>query len=213
MSSSSKLVRYVTYPLWLFKHGEFDLLRYIKEFDRLQYLSREQLESLKWKKIKDIIRHAYQNVPFYNKLFRENGISIEEIKDLNDFEKIPVISKQDIRENISSISAKNFSAKQLLKSNTGCSTGIPLAFYRDKRCLLYRRAIDFVFNRWLGVEIGDWVGWAWGASQDIVESKNLKAKLANRLIYRSFFLSFEYITPKNIQVFIDQIKAKKPKLL
>ena len=213
MSLSSKLVRHITYPVWLMRHGDFDLLRCIKEFDGLQYLSGEELESLQWKRTKGVLMHANQNSPFYSQLFKKNGISMEEIKDLKDFAKLPVISNQDIRANLSSMLAKNLSTKEFLKSNTGGSTGTPLVFYRDKRCLLYRRAIDAVFNHWSGVKIGDWTGRAWGASQDIIEAKSLKIRLYNALFYRTFFLSYDCITPQSIQLFLHQIKTKKPKLV
>ncbi|MCJ7508485.1 MAG: hypothetical protein MUO85_07110, partial [candidate division Zixibacteria bacterium] len=218
MSFSSKFVKHITYPLWLLKHGEFGVLKCIKEFDKLQCFSKEKLEDLQWERIKDILRHAYQNSPFHKQLFERNGISSDEIKDLNDFERIPIISKQEIRENFPSILARNFSPKELLKSSTGGSTGTPLTFYRDKRCLLYRRAIDVVFNRWLGVEIGDWTGWGWGASQDIRGKKTLKDRLASHIFpavpyYRAFFLHYENITSQSINIFINDIKLKKPKLV
>lgn len=213
MTLSSKLVRHITYPVWLMRYGELGLLRCIREFDKLQYLSKEDLENLQWERIKNVLKQANQNSPFYNTLFKKSGIFVEEIKDLKDFEKLPIISKQDIRANPSSMLAQNLSAKDFLKSNTGGSTGTPLTFYRDKQCLLYRRAIDAVFNGWLGVKIGDWTGWAWGASQDIIENKSLKIKLANNMIYRTFFLSREYITSQSIQEFIKKIRIKKPKLV
>jgi len=213
MSLSSKLVKHVTYPLWLLKHGEFALLRYGQEFEKLQYLSRERLEELQLRKIKDILIHADKNSRFYNQLFKRSGVSVEAVRNLDDFTKIPTISKQDIRENLPLFLTQSFDANELLQSNTGGSTGTPLTFYRDKRCFLYREAIDIVFNRWLGFEIGDWAGLAWGAGQDVMKNQSLKVKLATLLLHRTFFLSYEHITPQSIEAFIGRIKIKKPKLV
>lgn len=48
-------------------------------------------------KIKKIILSASENVPYYNNLFIENGIDPSKIDTYDDFSKIPLTSKDDIR--------------------------------------------------------------------------------------------------------------------
>ncbi|MCL1864569.1 MAG: phenylacetate--CoA ligase [Spirochaetes bacterium] len=53
-----------------------------------------QLERLKWS-----IRHAFDNVPFYKKKFEAAGFHPDQFKDFDDMQRIPFLTKQDMRDN------------------------------------------------------------------------------------------------------------------
>jgi phenylacetate-CoA ligase len=53
-----------------------------------------QLERLRWS-----LRHAYDNVPHYRRLFDAAAIHPDDCKDLSDLAKFPFTSKADLREN------------------------------------------------------------------------------------------------------------------
>lgn len=51
-----------------------------------------QLERLQW-----TVRHAYENVPFYRQKFDEAGVSPDDIRSLDDVQKLPFTTKEDLR--------------------------------------------------------------------------------------------------------------------
>jgi phenylacetate-CoA ligase len=53
-----------------------------------------QLERLRWS-----LRHAYENVPYYRRLFDIAAVHPDECKDLSDVAKFPFTSKADLRDN------------------------------------------------------------------------------------------------------------------
>ncbi|MCI9888636.1 AMP-binding protein [Micrococcales bacterium 31B] len=53
-----------------------------------------QLERLQW-----TVRHAYENVPMYREKFDAAGITPDDIKTLEDIEKLPFTTKEDLRQN------------------------------------------------------------------------------------------------------------------
>ena len=53
-----------------------------------------QLERLKWS-----VRHAYDNVAFYQKKYDEAGFHPDQLKTLDDMRRIPFLKKQDMRDN------------------------------------------------------------------------------------------------------------------
>jgi phenylacetate-CoA ligase len=55
-------------------------------------------EKLQVKRLKNIVKFVYENVPFYKKKFDEHGVKIEDIKQLKDIEKLPFTTKTDLRE-------------------------------------------------------------------------------------------------------------------
>ncbi|EIY46551.1 MULTISPECIES: phenylacetate--CoA ligase family protein [Bacteroides] len=72
-----------------------------------------------------IFEYSKVNFPFYQNLYKKAGVFDLKIKRLSDINRIPVISKADIRNHIS-----EFSGNMLL--NTGGTSGEPFQFYVDK---------------------------------------------------------------------------------
>ncbi|MCI0526137.1 MAG: hypothetical protein L0Y56_01605, partial [Nitrospira sp.] len=58
----------------------------------------EEREKVVLKKLQAQIVYAYQRAPFYRKKWFEAGLQPEDIKTLEDFHKMPVVTKQEIRE-------------------------------------------------------------------------------------------------------------------
>ncbi len=63
------------------------------------YTPREELEALKLKRLQETVERAYHLVPFYRKKFDEAGVKPSDIKTLEDLQKLPFTTKQDLRDN------------------------------------------------------------------------------------------------------------------
>ena len=61
-------------------------------------MSEEQKQKLQLKRLQEVVKQAYKNVPYYKKRFDKAGIKPEGIKTLKDIEKLPFTSKSDLRE-------------------------------------------------------------------------------------------------------------------
>ena len=62
-------------------------------------LPREDLAKLQLKRLQDVCRRVYANVPFYKKRFDEMGVKPEDIRSLDDLRRLPFTVKQDLRNN------------------------------------------------------------------------------------------------------------------
>lgn len=112
-------------------------------FDCLQRSrwSKPQIEEDQNKKIRKIIKYAYENVPFYKKLLDESNIDPSEIKTKKDLNKIPVIRKSRMKQvDQYSLVSKQFNVKNLRKLQTGGSTGEPFSFYISSKEDEWRQA-------------------------------------------------------------------------
>jgi len=65
----------------------------------IECMGREQMRSLQEDRLKKIVRYAYENVPFYKKKYKAEGIEPGDIKRLEDIEKLPFTTKDDLRDN------------------------------------------------------------------------------------------------------------------
>ncbi len=66
--------------------------------EEAECMTREEKEKLQLKRLQEIVKRAYENVPFYRKRFDDNNIKPEDIKTMKDIEKLPLTTKDDLRE-------------------------------------------------------------------------------------------------------------------
>jgi phenylacetate-CoA ligase len=64
---------------------------------RNRTLSPDALQALQEKKLAEILRHAYRNVPYYAALFKTAGIEPEDISTLHDLKRVPITDKHAMR--------------------------------------------------------------------------------------------------------------------
>jgi phenylacetate-CoA ligase len=69
------------------------------DLDPIETASVDELRSLQLERLRGSLRHAYQNVPHYRRMFDGAAIHPDDCKDLADLAKFPFTSKSDLREN------------------------------------------------------------------------------------------------------------------
>ena len=62
-------------------------------------MSREELRDLQLERMKWCVQYTYDNVPFYQKSFKDVGVEPGDLKTLEDITKFPFVLKQDMRDN------------------------------------------------------------------------------------------------------------------
>lgn len=69
------------------------------ELDPIEKASVDELQALQLKRLKLTVDHAYYNVPMYRKKFDEAGVHPNDLRYLEDIQKFPYTTKQDLRDN------------------------------------------------------------------------------------------------------------------
>lgn len=64
----------------------------------IECMPRDQLRVLQLYRMKQTIKRAYDNVPFYRKSFDEAGVSPEDLRSFDDLKRFPFVIKQDMRD-------------------------------------------------------------------------------------------------------------------
>lgn len=162
----------------------------IDEYLRSQWYTSEQIREMEWQNLKRILNHAYSNVKYYQEIFNEMKIKPEDIKNMDDFRKLPILTKDIIRERGRDLLAKNMQDFKPVKKFTGGSTGHPLSFYMDRKSHSAQWAT--IYRQWItaGFIPGNEIVHLGGPS--IVPSfTNYKKKLYQKINNWKFFSSFE----------------------
>jgi phenylacetate-CoA ligase len=135
------------------------VLYYFTDSLRRAKMSKKDLDTYQNKKIRSVISNAYNNVPFYKRIFHEAGITPSDIKNKADLNKIPIISKNQMKKiNDGELLSRTFSTKDLKNLKTGGSTGIPFSFFISNKEDDWRQAIQLRPNYMCGQKPGQqWV--------------------------------------------------------
>ena len=67
--------------------------------EKIETMPRAELEKLQLRKLKEQLKHCYEDSAFYRKKFKEAVLKPEDIKTLEDIQKIPFTVKNDLRDN------------------------------------------------------------------------------------------------------------------
>ncbi len=107
--------------------------------------------------MREFIRHSYENVPYYNRLFKDLKLIPADIKTTDDLVKLPILTKEIIRENFKNgrIIAKNIPKKDLMLRGSSGSTGQPLQYYITKEAYSMAIAANLRGWSWMGYRLGD----------------------------------------------------------
>ena len=61
-------------------------------------LSRKEIDEIRTKRFRAIVKYAFWRSPFYRRRFKEAGVDIDSIKSVEDVTKLPLTLKQDLRD-------------------------------------------------------------------------------------------------------------------
>ena len=64
----------------------------------IECASRETLRQIQSQRLVKMVKHCYEHVPFYKKKFDEIGLRPEDIRSIDDLQKLPFTTKQDLRD-------------------------------------------------------------------------------------------------------------------
>ena len=113
----------------------------IGSLQRLRW-SRDGIAEFQDKQLRSIITNAFENVPFYRRLFASKGIYPSDIQGVRDLHKIPIINKGIMRKcPVKDLVSKNYDLTRLKTISTGGSTGQPFTVYISQKEDAWRKAI------------------------------------------------------------------------
>ena len=154
----------------------FRPLYYLHGFLRRAYWSSDKLEDFQNRRLRSVIRNAYDNVPFFHNKFRELGIRADDIKNKSDLNKLPIIRKNEIRNNLDQMVSENYKIEDLKMLSTSGSTGAPFFLYISEAENDFRKAKHLRANMSCGQKLLDkWVTIT--APHHFGESAGLQRKL------------------------------------
>lgn len=181
----------------------------LAEMKHNDQLSREEILAIQERKAISLVRHAHDNSVYYKKLFANYGIDIENIRTIQDFKKIPILTKDNLRENLKEIEVKNYAQKITIAKTSG-STGKVLKFRKDRDATAVVNATCYRGLSWHGIDVGAKEAMLWGVP--VNRASRYQIRIQDYLLNR--FREKEYnLTPKTLFEFYKKLKSHRPSIL
>jgi phenylacetate-CoA ligase len=206
------LFRGVLFPVWESGLRRRGTLAYLREYEANQWLSKSEIAELQWLKLKALLVHCYADVPYYRERWRELGIHPDDIRSLADFARLPLLTKDDIRQNFETLQAESMRGELLFK-NTGGSTGVPLRFGYTRESNDRRTAVMWRGYTWVGAAMGRRALFLWGGA---VGSPSRAHLLKDRLYHAAFnrrIVNTFGMTESNMAAYADAIDRARPEVI
>jgi phenylacetate-coenzyme A ligase PaaK-like adenylate-forming protein len=93
--------------------------------------NREDVVSFQNRQLRSLVTHAYENVPYYRRLFDRNGVKPRDIQTVADLPAIPITSKRDLQSlPVDEVVARGANPKSLISHTTSGSSGEPITVRR-----------------------------------------------------------------------------------
>lgn len=99
-----------------------------------------------------LVHRAYQESPFYRHLYDLHQVDIGKVRKIGDIERLPMITKEDIRDQVDAIFIGNRLNRS--KSHTSGTTGSPLTVYRDYQSVIKEAAYQWSHRMSFGYSVG-----------------------------------------------------------
>lgn len=172
----------------------------------------EEVNKYQLKKLKDLLRNASENSTYYKDLFKSVDFKVDNLNSVEDLNKLPILTKEDIINNTNNILSKEKNIK-LIKSSSSGTTGIPINYYHDIKSYSAGIAAGYFIWSLSGWRFSDRSIHIWGNPSSI-KKWNKFSSITKRYLFNQIYVpSFLLNNPSNIPSIIDLIRKNKPKTI
>ncbi len=184
----------------------YEYRNFLKYFDTW---SLEKKKKYQEDELIKFINFAYNNSPFYKKLYK--NVDMSSIKTINDLKKLPIVDKEMLRSNIGDCMIKSYD--KYIEGHTGGTTGKSLSFITSYRDKMERMASLDHFKSLVGYEHLK-MKRATFNGKHIVPPKQKKNvfwrynKACKQMIFSSF-----HITEDKMKYYVEELNRFKPMAL
>jgi phenylacetate-CoA ligase len=119
-------------------------------------LSDADIRAYQDEKVKQLIAHVYDNVPYYHDVINSLKLTPKDISCVADLQKLPILTKEDIRNNFDRLVSRKAKVRELIHRHTSGTSGKALHFYSSKSSISFQWAVWWRLRLRFGLKFGTW---------------------------------------------------------
>lgn len=184
----------------------------MKLLEKSQWWSQEELEKFQKTRLRWLIHHSYNNIPFYHAVFRNRNLYPSDIKTQKDLQKLPIITKSLINKYRDYLSLSRSKHLNPFIGKTGGSTGQPFHYFIGRQAKSIGWADTYRSWGWGGYKFGN-KRVTMGGTSLIPNEKLSSLKKIRFLIENNIAVSVVHLNEEVMKNLIDIIKRQKIKYI
>jgi phenylacetate-CoA ligase len=189
--------------------------RYGRTFrEALAFLERSEWWSLNEQvqyqneRLREVVRHAYDTVPYYREVFDAHKLRPEDIRTRDDLPKLPALTKQTIRSRLSDLLSRAVSRKRHVHVHTGGTTGTALPLVMTPETIQWQWAVWWRHHRRFGIDVRD--PFIVFAGRNVVPLADMDPPFWRRnLPMHQTYVSIHHMTQRNMAALVDYLQRRK----
>jgi phenylacetate-CoA ligase len=219
---------YASSPVWaqnlgvtaygmMWRHQRYGghFLHEVEAFQARDVYRQQQWEEYQTEKLRFLLMHAAQHVPYYRQVVQQTGLSLQDLAHFTpkDLSRLPLLSKEEIRRDPDQFVDTTVNRKRLHTLLTSGTTGTPLAIKLTSEVhRLVLASYEARCRRWAGVDYK--MSRVMIGGRVVVPTAESKPpfwryNMAERQLYMSAF----HISPANVPAYVGAINKMRPDYL
>jgi phenylacetate-CoA ligase len=182
--------------------------KFYKIYDFLQqsqWWSKSDIEEYQLQKLRELITYCYPHIPYYTELFDSIKLKPSDIKNLEDLEKIPILTKELVRQNYNRLINPQFKGR-IIHGHTSGSTGKSLQFLSSEKAVQYRWAVWFRHKSRFGVNVDDPYA-AFTGQAAIPISQNKPPYWRKNYAMKQTVFTMHHINEKTVEAIVHELNT------
>lgn len=182
---------------------------------RTEWLSRAELEAYQDERLRAVVAHAYETVPYYRRVFDAQKLKPSDIRGRADLHKVPPLRRKDITANFDDLWSSAVPPRERRTGHTSGTTGTPLTVGYDRTTVWMTYAVFDRHYRWAGLHMGrdgDRIAVARGNVIVPLDQKRPPFWRFNRRQNQLLLSSF-HLSKANLPAYFEELARFRPSVL
>ncbi|MDC0936373.1 hypothetical protein OAS39_08805 [Pirellulales bacterium] len=210
MDIFAPIVRNLITPAWaIWERSPY--LRHYKRLLKSQYDPPDNIRQRQWELFQTLLQHAYETSCFYHSRMQAAGLLPEDIRSFGDLHRLPLLTKQDLREHLDDILSDRFDRRTLKNTSTSGSTGVAVQIFADEENDQLGRACGLRSDEWSGWRLGERIARIWG-NPDYLQH-GWRGWLRNHCLERATYLDTLKMDREALMDFARKLRESSPSLI
>jgi phenylacetate-CoA ligase len=183
------------------------VLHCMKFLEKTQWWKKKDIHRLQLRRMKRLLRYAYENVPYYHTAFKEASFHPADFRALTDLHKLPILTKSILREQNSQLQSRTTSRHGMVAMATTGTTASPVGFSRSRIDISWGTGAEFRGYGWAGYELGKKIILVWRLHPH--DTRKLKFKI-REILKRERVLNVSSLSEQSLASFTAEMRRFNP---
>ena len=189
------------------------VLPWYQFFQRTLSWDRAQVEQYQSERLRKLIGHAWETVPYYRDEMNRRGLKPGDFRTAADVGQLPVLDREAIQNNQAALLSSKYSLESLHRGGSSGTTGVPIRYYHDREAVSASIAAVYALWSMSGWQPGQRNVHVWGNQVSVKRWSTMGSRVKNFLSRQKNVASTLLNEPENFPALAQQLIRFNPQSL